>query len=147
MFNVVSLAISKYSKRLYLLTHPLSYIFVLRQLYKTSWQIRLNACLTQLQQWNNREENEDTNCLCNSKVRKIRKAEGSKDQQEDTLTNLDENNDQDEPIDHENDKNVAGNGEKVDKEISESSHLIVDKGALLHKVFWFKKTFGDTING
>ena len=77
-----------------------------------------------------RKRNEDKNGQCNSKLRKIRKTEEIKDQQEDTLTNQDGSKIRDELNDNENDKEVAGN---------------VDGGALLHKVFWFGKTFGDII--
>ena len=81
-----------------------------------------------------RKRNEGTSCQCNWKVRKIRKTDASKDQQ-----------DRDEPINEENDKEIAGNGDKVDEEISKNSQLIFKGSALLHKVFWFGKTFGDTI--
>ena len=50
-----------------------------------------------------------------------------------------------ETVDDENYKEMAGNADKVAEEISKNSHLIVDRGALLHKVFWFGKTFGDII--
>ena len=40
-----------------------------------------------------RKRNEGTNGQCNSKVRKIRKTEESKDQQEDTSSNQDEKKD------------------------------------------------------
>ena len=86
-----------------------------RQLYATSWQIRLNTYFTQLQQWNNREENKKKwryKGQCNAKVRKIRKAEASKDQLEDTSSNQDEKKDRDESIDEGNDKEIAGNGDK-----------------------------------
>ena len=92
-----------------------------------------------------RKRNEGTNGQCNSKVRKIRKTEESKDQQEDTSTNQDENKNRIEPIDDENGKKIAGNGDKFDEKISKNSHLIVDKGAILYKVCWFGKTFGDII--
>ena len=72
----------------------------------------------------------DKNGQCNSKLRKIRKTEEIKDQQEDPLTNQDGSKIRDELNDNENDKEVAGH---------------VDGDALLHKVFWFGKTFGDII--
>ena len=81
----------------------------------------------------------------NSKVKKIRKTEEIKEQQEDNSSNQDEKKDRDEPIDQENDKEIAGNGDKDDEEISKNSQLIVHGGALLHKDFWFGKTFGDII--
>ena len=91
-----------------------------------------------------RKRNEGMNGQCNSKVRKIRKIEESKDQQEDSSSNRDENKDPDEPIDHKNEKEIAGNGDKVDEEISKNYHHIVDGSAILIKVFLFGKTFSDT---
>ena len=64
---------------------------------------------------------------------------------EDTSSNQDEEKDRDELVDEENDKELAGNGDKVGEEISKNSHLIVDGRALLHKVFWSGKTFGDIV--
>ena len=64
---------------------------------------------------------------------------------ENTSSNQDEEKDRDEPVDAENDKELAGNGDKVGEEISKNSHLIVNGRALLHKVFWFGKTFGDIV--
>ena len=69
-----------------------------------------------------------------------------KSQQEDISTNRDQNKDLDESIiDDENYKEIAGNGDKFDEEISKNPHLIDHGGALLHKVFWFGKTFGNII--
>ena len=55
--------------------------------------------------------------------------------QEDTSSNQDKENDRDEHVDEENDKELAGNGDKAGEEISKNSHLIVNGRALLHKVF------------
>ena len=93
-----------------------------------------------------KKRNEGTNDQCHSKVRKIRESEVSEGQQEDTSSNQDEEKDRDEPIDEENDEELAGNGDdKVDEEISKDHHLIVNGSALLHKFFWFGKTFGDIV--
>ena len=54
---------------------------------------------------------------------------------ENTSSNQDEEKDRDEPVDAENDKELAGNGDKVGEEISKNYHLIVNGRALLHKVF------------
>ena len=75
-----------------------------------------------------RKRNERTNGQYNLKVRKIRKTEESKDQQEDNSLNQDEKKDWDEPIDEENDNEIAGS--TVDEEISNN---------------WFGRTFGDII--
>ena len=80
------------------------------------------------------------------KGKENKKSVGSEGLQGDTSSNQDEEKDRDEPVDEENDKELAGNGDKVDEEISKNSHLIVNGRALLHKVFQFGKTFGDIVS-
>ena len=80
-----------------------------------------------------RKRNEGTNCQCDSKVRKIGKIEESKYKQEDTSLNQDEIKDWDETIDEGNDKEIAGNGDNVDQEISKNSHFTVDGSAFYTK--------------
>ena len=72
---------------------------------------------------NKRKRNE---CMNGQSNLKVRKTEESEDQQEDNSLNQDENKDWDEPIDEENDNEIAGS--TVDEEISNN---------------WFGRAFGD----
>ena len=74
-----------------------------------------------------------TNAQRNSKRKKHIKVEESKNGQEHTSMNRDENKNRVEDIHVEKDKEIAKKGDKVDEKISRNYHLIFDRDAILHK--------------
>ena len=83
------------------------------------------------------------NFMLHTMVRKIRKREESKDQEEDTSTNWDENKNRIEPTDVENEKEIAGNGDKLMKRSQRNMTWL--SAEVQFYSFWFGKAFGDTI--
>ena len=86
-----------------------------------------------------------TNAQRNSKKRKYRKIGESMNRQEHTSINRDGNKNQGEHIHVKKNKEIAEKGHKVDEKISRDSHLIFDRDAILHKLFWIGKTLADII--
>ena len=81
----------------------------------------------------------------NSKRRKYKKIGESTNGQEDNSINRDKNKNQVEHIYVKKKKEIAEKGHKVDKKISRNSHLVFNRDAILHKLFWIGKTFADII--
>ena len=48
-------------------------------------------------------------------------------------------------LDVKKNKEIAEKGRKVDEKISTNSHLIFERDAILHKLFWIGKTLVDII--
>ena len=81
----------------------------------------------------------------NSKRRKYKKIGESTNGQEDNSINRDKNKNQVEHIHVKKKKEIAEKGHKVDKKISRNSHLVFNRDAILHKLFWIGKTLADII--